>query len=152
MCKKLAKKLVLLHSTEVAFLLLTQRPRVWFLAFPKINFYVAEIYRWRLLVLQKSCNSSFDSLRIRRVPILPFRFRKKRSRVKTFFSSEDTFPSMTSQNLTQMQTRWDSCLDSKAGDSLRKKVLLWPDNGPTTRSLIDDMVLVYSFSHFSLHR
>ena len=24
-----------LHSTEVAFLLLTQRPRVWFLAFPK---------------------------------------------------------------------------------------------------------------------
>ena len=34
------------HSTEIAFLLHTQRTRVWFLAFGKIYFDVAEIY-WR---------------------------------------------------------------------------------------------------------
>ena len=35
-----------LQSTEVAFLPLTQRPWVHFLAFPKIYFGVAEIYQW----------------------------------------------------------------------------------------------------------
>ena len=34
-----------LHSTEVAFLLLTQQPWVWFSAFQKIYFDVAEIYQ-----------------------------------------------------------------------------------------------------------
>ena len=34
-----------LHSTEVAFLLLTKQPQVWFLALPKIYFDVAEINR-----------------------------------------------------------------------------------------------------------
>ena len=39
-----------LHSTEVAFLLLTRRHWVPFLAFPKIYFDVADIYRQRRLV------------------------------------------------------------------------------------------------------
>ena len=34
-----------LHSTEETFLILIQQHRVWFLAFPKIYFDVAEIYR-----------------------------------------------------------------------------------------------------------
>ena len=38
-----------LHSTEVAFLLLTQRPWVRFSAFPKIHFAVSEIYQWHKL-------------------------------------------------------------------------------------------------------
>ena len=38
-----------LHSKEVAFLLLTQQPWVWFSVFPKIYFDVVEIYRWRWL-------------------------------------------------------------------------------------------------------
>ena len=38
-----------LHSTEVAFLLLTQQPWVRFSAFPKINFAVSEIYQWTRL-------------------------------------------------------------------------------------------------------
>ena len=38
-----------MHSTEEAFVLLTQWPRVQFLAFPKIYFDVAEIYGWRWL-------------------------------------------------------------------------------------------------------
>ena len=38
-----------LHSAEVAFLLLTQQPQVWMLAFPKIYFDVAEIYKWKWL-------------------------------------------------------------------------------------------------------
>ena len=35
-----------LHSTEVAFLLLTQQPQVRFSAFLKIYFDVTEIYQW----------------------------------------------------------------------------------------------------------
>ena len=38
-----------LQSTEVAFLLLTQRPQVQFSVFPKIYLNVAEIYQWRWL-------------------------------------------------------------------------------------------------------
>ena len=38
-----------LHSAEVAFLLLTQRPQVQFLAFLKIGFNVGEIFRWHWL-------------------------------------------------------------------------------------------------------
>ena len=38
-----------LRSTDVAFLLLTQQPQVWFLVFPKIYFDVAQIYWWRWL-------------------------------------------------------------------------------------------------------
>ena len=34
-----------LHCTEVAYSLLPQQPRVWFLALPKAYFDVAEIYR-----------------------------------------------------------------------------------------------------------
>ena len=40
---------MVLHSTEVGVLILSQRPRVRFLAFPKIDFDVAEIYQWRWL-------------------------------------------------------------------------------------------------------
>ena len=38
-----------MHSTEIAFLLLTQLPWVRFLAFSKIYFHVAEICRQRWL-------------------------------------------------------------------------------------------------------
>ena len=40
---------MVLHSTEVGFLILSQWPRVRFLALPKIYFDVGEIYQWRWL-------------------------------------------------------------------------------------------------------
>ena len=54
-----------LHSTQVAFLLLTQQPRVQFLAFPKIYFDVAEIYRQYWLEESRQSFENVDWTQVR---------------------------------------------------------------------------------------